>query len=105
LKTPGENRAPVEALTSHDAENPRKNLNGASEIPRRLKHLSPVTAPRCKIGGMGQKSRVGNHVATEALMIHRHTTAARRADLLRQMEIVGRAIYALQTDLDQLSST
>jgi hypothetical protein len=69
-KALGENRAPVEALTSHDAENPRKNLNGAREIPRRLKHLCPMAPRRCKIRGMSQKSRDGNHVAMEALMVH-----------------------------------
>jgi hypothetical protein len=36
----------------------------------------------------------------EALMVHRHTIAARRADLLRRMQTAGRAIYALQADLD-----
>ena len=104
-KALGENRAPVEALTSHDADNPRKNLNGAREIPRQLRHLCPVTARRCKICGMSQKSRAGNHVAMEALMVHGHATAARRADLVRRDQDSRPAIYALQTDLAERSST
>jgi hypothetical protein len=51
------------------------------------------------------KSRDRNRVAVEAPMVHGHIIAARRADLMRQMETVRRAIYASQTDLDQLSST
>jgi hypothetical protein len=54
---------------------------------------------------MSQKSRDGNHVVMEALMVHGHATAATRADLVRRDETVGRAICALQTDLDQRSST
>jgi hypothetical protein len=33
---------------------------------------------------MSQKSRDGNHVAMEALMVHDHATAATRADLVRR---------------------
>jgi hypothetical protein len=104
-KALGENRAPVETLNSHDAENPRKNLNGAREIPRRLNHLCPVSTRRCKTRKMSQKSRDGNHMTMEALMVHGHAIATSRADLVRQMETVGRAIYASQTDWDRRSST
>jgi hypothetical protein len=104
-KAPGENRAPVEALNSHDAENPRTNLDGAREIPRRLNHLCPVSARRCKIRKLSQKSRDGNHVTMEALVVHGHATDARRADFVRRDEDVGRAIYALQTDLHLRPST
>jgi hypothetical protein len=38
---------------------------------------------------MSQKSPDGNHVAMEALMVHRHATAASRADLARQDEDSG----------------
>jgi hypothetical protein len=54
---------------------------------------------------MSQKSPDGNHVAMEALMVHRHATAASRADLARQDEDSGPAIYALQTNLHLRSST
>jgi hypothetical protein len=54
---------------------------------------------------MSQKSRDGNHVAMEALMVHGHAIAATRADLVRRDKTVGRANYALQTDLDQRSNT
>jgi hypothetical protein len=104
-KAPGENPAPVEALNSHDAENPRTNLDGAREIPRRLKHLCPVSARRCKIQKLSQKSRNGNHVTMEALMVHGHATDARRADFVRRDGNSQPAIYALQTDCDQRSST
>jgi hypothetical protein len=43
-----------------------------------------MTARRCKIRAISQKSRDGNHVAMEALMVHGHATAARRADLVRR---------------------
>ena len=46
-----------------------------------------------------------NRVAVEALMVHGHIIAARRADMMRRDGDVGRAIYALQTDPVQLSST
>jgi hypothetical protein len=39
------------------------------------------------------------------LNVNRHTTAARRTDLARRDANSGQAIYALQTDLDQRSST
>jgi hypothetical protein len=54
---------------------------------------------------MSQKSRDGNHVAMEALMVHRHATAATRADFVRRIETAGRRIYASQTDLHLRSST
>jgi len=38
-------------------------------------------------------------------MVHGHITAATRADLVRRDADMSRAIYALQTDLDQRSST
>jgi len=43
-----------------------------------------MTARGCKIRGKQQKSRDGNHVAMEALMVHGHATAATRADLVRR---------------------
>jgi hypothetical protein len=104
-KRRGENRAPVEALNSHDAENPRKNLNGASKIQRRLKHLCPVTARRYKARGISQKKSRRKSHGDEALMVHGHATAARRADLVRRDGDSGPAICALQTDLAQRSST
>jgi hypothetical protein len=54
---------------------------------------------------MSEKSRDGNHVAMEALMVHGHATAARRADLVRRDETVDLAIYALRPDPVQRSST
>jgi hypothetical protein len=54
---------------------------------------------------MSQKSRDGNHMAMEALMVHGHTSAATRADLVRRDADSGPAIYALQPDLNQRSST
>jgi hypothetical protein len=41
----------------------------------------------------------------EALMVHGRFTIPNRADLVRRDETIGRAIYALQTNLDQHSST
>jgi hypothetical protein len=54
---------------------------------------------------MRRKTRDGNHMAMEALTIHGHTTAARRGDLVRREGDNEQAIYALQSDLDQRSST
>jgi len=54
---------------------------------------------------MLQKSRDGNHVAMEDLMVHDRVTAATRADLVRRGKTLGLANTALQTDLDQRSST
>jgi hypothetical protein len=54
---------------------------------------------------MNQKSRDGNHVAMEALMVHGHATAATRAIWCGEIGTVGRAIYALPTDLDRRSGT
>jgi hypothetical protein len=54
---------------------------------------------------MSQKSRDGNHVAMEALMVHGHATAASRADFVRRDGNSQPTIYALQTDLYLRSST
>jgi len=44
-------------------------------------------------------------MSMEALTVHGHTIAATRADLRDEMETVGRAVSALQTDLARRSST
>jgi hypothetical protein len=73
--------------------------------PASIEALMSREARRYKIRGNSQKSLNRNHEAVEALMVHVHIPAARRADLMRQIETAGRAIYALQTDPAQLSST
>jgi hypothetical protein len=60
---------------------------------------------RCKIRRTSRKSRDGNRVAMEDLMVDDRAIFTTRADLARRGKTAGRADTALQTDLDQRSDT